>query len=525
MKDSVHNVSTIRDYLRVIFKHKIIFLVMPVVLLIPTYLSLQMKTPMYEASVKMYVKAVKLMESDFYERLGGYNLIADHTVLIRSNIVLARVVMALKLYNIPVDEEKMYATPTKRIWIESSLAERNFRPEQLTQEQKINMAIAKLNSRISAISNREGSFLYINVKDFDGDRAVKIANSLSRSYVIFDLEQQLEELKLKYGEKHTLILQLTDFIAEMSKNLDGNVISEASALGPASVKIVEQAVGSGMEQAVNKPLLLITAFMASIVLSIIFSFLLEYYDHTIKSPDDIVTHLNVPFLCSIPERKLKDKLLNRGSSSSNTPYYKSIMKLAEQLHSIMKNKKHKSLLITGGENPKDMAVIIGNVGLHLARKSACKVLIIDANMRYSSSFAAIFDVPRTPGLVNCLYEKTPFEDVVQPIDSNLYFLPAGEKEINSLVSLDSAELTDLIAKARSVYELIIINTAPFNSYNDALTLSSITDCVALVINEGKIKRHVLRAALEPFEDKKIEMLGAILNKRKYIIPNFIYKIT
>ena len=39
----------------------------------------------------------------------------------------------------------------------------------------------------------------ISVRDYNPVGAALIANVVSRSYVMFDLEQQLAELKLKYG--------------------------------------------------------------------------------------------------------------------------------------------------------------------------------------------------------------------------------------------------------------------------------------------------------------------------------------
>ncbi len=44
--------STIRDYVRVIFRHKLLFIILPIAILIPTYTSQELIIPTYRASVR-----------------------------------------------------------------------------------------------------------------------------------------------------------------------------------------------------------------------------------------------------------------------------------------------------------------------------------------------------------------------------------------------------------------------------------------------------------------------------------------
>jgi len=108
---------TLRDILRIFFLNKIFFVVFPILLMLPAYIGYELVTPTYTADVKMYVKAEKKTEADFYQNIATMNIVGDHAQLLTSNIVTSRVIDVLKLYEIPNNYEEQYATPIKKfLW-------------------------------------------------------------------------------------------------------------------------------------------------------------------------------------------------------------------------------------------------------------------------------------------------------------------------------------------------------------------------------------------------------------------------
>ena len=59
--------------------------------------------------------------------------------------------------------------------------------------------------------------------------AAVIANVVSRSYVIFDLEQQLAELKLKYGRKHPTVNHIEESIEGLMETLSGELMARLAS--------------------------------------------------------------------------------------------------------------------------------------------------------------------------------------------------------------------------------------------------------------------------------------------------------
>jgi capsular exopolysaccharide synthesis family protein len=486
-----------------------------------------MVTPKYVASVKMYVKGIKDTEVDFYRSIGAaINLVPDHMELLKSNVVLKRVIEALKLDELPLDYEKYFASPLKAKLIDITMGRSNsigLDPKR-EKEARFNAAMARLKASINATPSIKAMFFWINVSDYDAKRAVLIANSLSRSYLIFDVEQQIQDLKLKYGEKHSIIKQLEEYIKRAEKTLHGRVISEEEIAGPSSVKIVEQALNARYDPGVNKPLLLILAVFSGIVIGIILTFILEYFDHSIKSQKDIESFLGVPYLCSLPSKNLARKGLLHFWNSPVKHYQKAIEDLSERIRMHAINKNYNTLLIASVDKAEDSASIIADIGIYLTQQMKCKCLMIDADFR-TRSLTKAFKMSGNIGLVDLIQGSASSESVTLDFLPNLDIITTGKTDNNSASLLHSSILANAIKETKSYYDIILINGSDMTNYPDSLILSSFVDAMILVINEGEIRREAVQRILIPYKHKNTTIMGAILNNRKYVVPNIIYKIT
>lgn len=523
--------TTLRDYLRIIFRHKFVIVTIFITVIVTVFVGLELRTPVYEAQVKMLVSAQKQTEAIYYRELirGRMESITlTQSEIVISNHVIERVVKALGLYQQPLDYEKIFSSKLKDVLIDWRLKKLNTKLQELPPEQKqtylFRMAIENLKQKIKIKPIRDTDIFTISVSDFHPVRAAILANVVSRSYVIFDLEQQLTELQLKYGENHSTVKQLGNYIEKLNKTLDGKPLPDIEAIGPASVKIIEQAiVPLGPVMIFSKSLMLIIAFFTSIVLGIMLTFGFEYFDQTFRTPQDVETFLNIPFLGSVPKKKSKDKLLIKDTNLT-TGYTMSFQTLSDQIYLLMKDKNLKSLLVTDAEGSEGTTVIIANLGIYLANRAGHKVLIIDANLR-NPSIHKILNTPDNPGLADVLEDKVSFDLAIQVLDSNLAVLTSGKTELNPCTLLDSSMMSNVIKKAKDRYDIVFINSADLKNFTDTAILSSITDGIAIVINEGKARRQVVKDAIALLEQKKVNLIGAILNNRTYVIPKIIYKLT
>ncbi|GBD97592.1 tyrosine-protein kinase YwqD [bacterium BMS3Abin06] len=528
---AITKTNTLRDYLRVLFRHKAVIITTFVTIITAVFIGSQLQTPYYTAQSMMFVTAKKRVESPYYKQMPEKpaEVIRAQSLIALSNPVMERTVRTLHLDQRPLDYEKQFSSKLKAALIDYRLRKLKAKVEAMTPEQKkeflFRMAVKNLKENIETKMILQTGLFTIKVKDFDPEEAARIANTVSRAYVIFDLEMQLTEFQLRFGEKHSSSVQLKDNIEMMKKRLNGELLSnELEAIGPGSVKIVEQAITPRSPSTMNKPLMFALSFMLSGVLGVLFAFGFDRLEQTFKSPQDVEKYLNVPFLGSIPKRKPKDKLLIDDANPDSTRYVQSFQDLSGQIGLLMRDRNLKSILIIDAEGSGENAAVIANLGIYSSRKAGYKVLIIDADLR-SPSISGLFDISNKPGLVDVLEGKVSFKDAVRHIGHNLYVLPSNKTAFNPLTLVGSSMMSDVIRKAGEEYEITFIACADLRHYTDAVILSSIVDGTVLIVNEGGVKRQVVMNAIAPLAQKKANLLGVVLNNRVYEIPDVIYKLT
>jgi capsular polysaccharide biosynthesis protein len=511
--NSTNYETTLRDYLRVIFRQKAVIITAFITVMVTVTIGLMLKTPVYESQVKMLISGQKQVESSYYRDLmrdGSFrsDVTLTQSEIVKSNPVIERAVKALELDKRPLDYEKRFCSPLKAKLVEMQVKMINAKLEGLKDEEKqaslYRLALEGLKKSIKVEPVRDTNLFTITARDFSPSGAAIIANVVSRSYIIFDLEQQLVELQLKYGEKHLAVMQLRDSIEKMAKGLSGEPLPNIEAIGPASVKIIEQSQIPLKPSGIPKKITLLLAFFMASFLGIMLAFTFEYLDQTFKSPQDIESYLNIPFLGSVPSR----------------PKSKSYDLLAEQVLFLAKDRNLKTLVFTAPEAGADTGNIVVNIGRALAQMGHHKVLVIDANFG-QLAFKKFLNLPTGPGLVDVIEEKVTFEKSVQSIDKNLAVLSSGESRLNPITVVNSGRMNEFLSEVAQKYDLVIIS-APDLTHRDSIMLSLHADGVVLTVDEGKTRKQSAKAATTQLIEKKANILGVILNNRSFVIPKAIY---
>src|SRR3990170_578894 len=546
--------SNLRDYIRIIFRHKAVIITSFITVTMSVIIGLELKTPMYESQVKMLVSAEKATKSAYYTGLGygqSGGISTTQSEIVISNPVIERAVKVLKLDERPFDYEKNFCSPLRAWLIDlrqkiQEMSKRESEPERILPEQEATLsrienpggrssvaeevpwqadsfrwAVESLKGRIKVEPITGTDLFTINVRDFSNVASATIANVVSRSYIIFDLEQQMAEFQLQYGEKHPIVVQLGNGIDKITKNLTGETLPAIEAIGPASVKIIEQAQVPIKPTGKSKRHILILAIGMSLFLGVILAFGFEYIDQTFKSPQDVETFLNLPLLGSIPKKGFKDGVLIKDSKRTEA-FTQPYQNLSDQIYLLMKDKNLKSILITAASPLDGSTTIIANLANFLSNTAGHKVMVIDANLR-APAIHKVFNISDNTGLANVLEGKISLEKATQALGPNLMVLPAGNTALNSTPLLDSTNMLNVMKTAKEKFEFVFVDYANLRSFKDACVLCLHLDGIALVVNEGKTRHHTIKGLIAPLKHKKANLIGVILKNRTYEIPKMIYE--
>jgi succinoglycan biosynthesis transport protein ExoP len=96
--------------------------------------------------------------------------------------------------------------------------------------------------------------------------------------------------------------------------------------------------------------------------------------------------------------------------------------------------------------------------------------------------------------------------------NDLYLLTAGSHRKGGGAGLNSESMKQLIDRARTLFDVVLIDSPPILGVSDALILSSVADWSIVVIQQGRLPRSILPRVKNTIENTGGRILGVVLNK-------------
>lgn len=187
-----------------------------------------------------------------------------------------------------------------------------------------------------------------------------------------------------------------------------------------------------------------------------------------------------------------------------------------------KDRASKAVIVTAEAHGDGATTVAVNLALTLARDTKSKVLLVDGDMR-RPSLQSIFNLGDGYGFSEVVLGEADPDRVVQSTGfDNVFVLPRGATT-TQLTQLNLEKLDEVLIKLKKSYNYIIFNSSPANRYSDSVMLASHLDAAIIVIRAEGTRWDDLERAKNQMIQKGVNILGVVMNRRKYFIPSFIYK--
>ena len=194
--------------------------------------------------------------------------------------------------------------------------------------------------------------------------------------------------------------------------------------------------------------------------------------------------------------------------------------LKAKLQTQYPDEKVKTIMFTGTTNKSGCTNTASGYAMSLAYTYRQKVLLVDVNLR-NPGIHNFFNNTDVPDLFD-IYNKN-FPRIDQKILGNLYIItcnPENTEEISGFFS--SGRFEEFLKKMRDKFDYVILDGPPILTCSESRIISTKVDGVILMIESGKTRRRVALKAKAEIEKSGGYLLGVILNKRKFPIPDWVY---
>lgn len=323
-----------------------------------------------------------------------------------------------------------------------------------------------------------------------------------------DLDRQIAEYENREKEYDLLEEQLgrvSDYIAQLNM-----LIRTSSAIRVSGVKAMVPLERSTPRWEYNLP----AGFMLGLLLGVGLAMLLEFIDTSLKTGRDVIRHVHVPVLGTVPD--LDDEEIPIDAIEL-APHVAPRSMVAEAFRNIRTNllltcpaDRQRTVLITSPRPEDGRTAVAVNLAISLAQ-SGRRVLLVDANF-HRPRLRSIFPKANADGLSNVLLGRARLADLASKTElPNLDVLTTGPIPPNPTELLAGIYLQQMVAQATEQYDQVIFDGPPVLLVSDVLVMTPSVDGVILVFRAKTSSRGVAQRAREQIERVEGHIFGAILN--------------
>lgn len=391
--------------------------------------------------------------------------------------------------------------------------------EAVKRRLRLDVSVEQLLEMVETETSATSDIVTVVVRDTDPRRAAAIANAYVEEYVAFRRRSSRQRYNsaARLADARLAALSPSELQSEEARQLRARKreLEITAALQTGGVEIVRRARAPEAASRPRPKLALAVGLVLGLLLGVALALALEFADRRLKDEDAVEDVFELPVVAAIPPppRRGMDDHVQReayGMLAAN-------VRLSSTADS--------QVVMVTSPSPEDGKT---SVSIGLARALArigVRVILIEADLR-RPSMARYTGVSQTGGLTALLEGRTAhLAHEITWLDANsmrpvtlddlkegLSFavLTAGGVPSHPQRLLARPEMTATLETARSLADVVIVDTPPIGTVNDPMTLSRFVDSVVVVARLNKTTKDAARRALRSLRSLTQQVTGVVV---------------
>lgn len=197
--------------------------------------------------------------------------------------------------------------------------------------------------------------------------------------------------------------------------------------------------------------------------------------------------------------------------------------LRNAIESQLGQKRKRVIVFTSALHEEGVTTIASNYARLLALHGGERVLLLELNAR-RPALAARFGLSGHDGVTRYFTEHVSLATLVQPAAQGGFdVIHVGEANPTKLqVNLEGA-LPRILEEALKSHDTVIIDAPPIVLCPETPPITRHADGVVMVVLTGRTKREVVQRSINLVKQFDGRVLGVALNRKRYYIPEFLYR--
>jgi capsular exopolysaccharide synthesis family protein len=205
--------------------------------------------------------------------------------------------------------------------------------------------------------------------------------------------------------------------------------------------------------------------------------------------------------------------------SSNTEMALAYETLISSLHHHHRAEPLKTLLLTSSQPEEGKTTVTVNLALSMMLAGK-KILIIDFDLR-KPKLHKIFNLGNFVGFVDILHSKRDIQQAIQTVkietkvstDNHTFnVITSGQASTQIFTTMEPSKLKEALEYLKRAFDVVLFDSPPILSVNDALLLAPIVDGIILILNTGVVRERDVIEAKARLTHAGGHLLGVVLNR-------------